>query len=62
MIVFERQNLAIGVVDDKGVNIQSLKMRRLSCGPVGRADRRIEPQIKRRKKPEKSESIAFCAE
>src|SRR4029077_7305879 len=41
LIVFERQNLSIGVLDDKGVNIQSLKMRRL--GRVAAADRRIEP-------------------
>jgi hypothetical protein len=62
LIVFERQNLAIGVVDDKRVNIQSLKMCRLSCIAIAAANRRIEPQIKRRKKSEKSERIALGAE
>ena len=62
LIVFERQNLAVSVVNDKRVNIQSLKMCRLSCVVVAAADGRIEPQIKRRKQPEKSESIAFRAE
>jgi len=42
-IVFERQHLAIGVIDDKGVNIESPKMRWLGCGPMGRSDGRIEP-------------------
>jgi hypothetical protein len=62
LIVLERQDLAVGVVDDKRVNIQSLKMCRLSCIAIAVADRRIEPQIKRRKKSEESESIAFSTE
>jgi len=62
LIVFERQNLTIGIVDDKRVNIQSLKMCRLSCVVVAAADRRIEAQIEGGKKPQKSESIAFSAE
>jgi len=62
LIVFERQNLTIGIVDNKRVNIQSLKMCRLSCVVVAAADRRIEAQIEGGKKPEKSERIAFGAE
>jgi hypothetical protein len=62
LVVFERQNLTIGIVDDKRVNIQSLKMCRLSCVIPAAADRRIEVQIQRGKKPKKSNSIAFCAE
>src|SRR5262249_6225029 len=62
LIVLQRQDLAVGVVDDKRMNIQSLKMCRLSCAAVSWTDGRIEAQIKRGQKPEKSESIAFCAE
>jgi hypothetical protein len=62
LIVFERQNLTVGIVDNKRVNIQSLKMCRLSCIAIAAANRRIEPQIEGGKKPEKSERIALGAE
>src|SRR5262249_37787941 len=45
LIVFQRQNLSIGVLDDKRVNIQSLKMCRLGRVAVATADRRIETQV-----------------
>jgi hypothetical protein len=60
LIVFKRQHLAIDVVYDESVDIQSLKMCWLGCAAaVCGADRRIEPQIKRGKKPEKRESVAL---
>src|SRR5262249_774416 len=47
LIVFERQHLTIDVVYDESVDIQSLKMRWLSCAAaVCRADGRIEPKVK----------------
>jgi len=60
LVLLKRQNLAVRVVDDEGVDVQTVEMRRLGLIADWGADRRIEAQVQGREKTQESKRVTFC--
>jgi hypothetical protein len=54
LVLLKRQNLAVRVVDDEGVDVQTVEMRRLGLIADWGVDRRIEAQVQGREKTQES--------
>src|SRR5262245_17153348 len=59
LVLLERQNLSVHVVDHQGVDVQTVKVRRLGLADVRRADGRIEAQMQGRDDAEEGKRVAF---
>jgi len=60
LVLLKRQNLAVRVVDDEGVDVQTVEMRRLGLIADWGADRRIKAQVQGREKTKESKRVTLC--
>ncbi|MFZ2078544.1 MAG: hypothetical protein WAV38_18185 [Xanthobacteraceae bacterium] len=60
LVLLKRQNLTVRIVDDEGVDVQTVEMRRLRLIADWGADRRVEAQVQGREQTKESKGITFC--
>src|SRR5204863_6886733 len=61
LVLLERQNLSVHVIDHQCVDVQTVKVRRLGLADVQRTDWRIEAQMQGRDDAEEGNRVAFSA-